>query len=151
MSENKVWVPDKKQAAFDFVVGTLAECEHGLAAVLKLEGKGIPSPLPAYSTFMQWIHDDVAAGSPLKLADRYARAREAQQDFIADMLNERALQLVVPNPTHSIDPANFREYKDAVKWNAAKVHPKKYGDRNETTVKTDPAAPPVFTLKIDNS
>lgn len=121
-----VWVPDKKQAAFDFVVATLAECEHGLAAVLALKGEGIPEPLPAYSTFMAWLDEDTKAGSPLKLAERYARAREAQQEFIADMLNERALQLVVANPTHSIDPACFREYKDAVKWNAAKLHPKKY-------------------------
>lgn len=55
--------------------------------------------------------------------DNYARAREAQADYLADE--------VVAIADEEADPAKARVRVDARKWYAGKLKPKKYGDKQQ--------------------
>jgi hypothetical protein len=71
--------------------------------------------LPAERTVYQWLQANPA------FAQKYARARERQQDREADRIVEIA---------DSAEDANLARLQiDARKWRASKLAPKKYGDR----------------------
>jgi hypothetical protein len=136
------WTPDKIKIAVDTICEALAASELGLEHICNAD-KNVPSA----STFYEWLNESAA------IAEQYAHARELQGIFCTDNAGVLATQLVAKNPTHSIDPQNFRAYLDAVKWRASKLAPKNFGDKFETTVKGDVDNPiaHTFTLKIDNS
>jgi hypothetical protein len=82
------------------------------AALYKLcEEDGFPGEKTVY----QWLdkHED--------FAQKYARARELQQDREADK--------IVSIADETDDPNKARLQIDARKWRASKLAPKKYGDR----------------------
>ena len=71
--------------------------------------------MPGESTVYQWL-----AAKP-DFAEKYARARERQQDRRVDEIIEIA--------DKDDDPNRARVRIDARKWAASKLAPKKYGDR----------------------
>jgi hypothetical protein len=76
--------------------------------------------MPAASTFLLWAGEDAA------LAERYARAREAR----ADVLAEEVLEIADDDQNKIAENANHARIKiDARKWAAAKMNPRRYGDK----------------------
>jgi len=76
--------------------------------------------MPAMMTVMDWAADKE------DFRIRYARAREAQAEFMDGAILEAA-------ENADADPQAARVKIDAYKWRAAKLAPKKYGDA--TTIK----------------
>jgi hypothetical protein len=101
--------------------------------------------MPNISTVFRWLGDDRYA----KFRDQYARAREAQADTLADeiiyLADTPKVGTVTTVKAVTIDGASVEEVTtkkldmighrrlqvDARKWLAAKLAPKKYGDRLE--------------------
>ncbi len=82
--------------------------------------------MPAISTVMGWLfngkHDDFSA--------QYARAREAQAELRADEITDIA-DGVEHGASEAVQAARLRV--DARKWIAAKLLPKRYGDKIQHT------------------
>jgi hypothetical protein len=88
-------------------------------------------------TFFEWIKEDA------ELSNRYARAREAQAELLADQIIEiaddstndtktivgKAGDLIEVENTEWTNRSKLRV--EARKWIAAKLKPKKYGDKVE--------------------
>lgn len=74
--------------------------------------------MPGKTTLFKWLaeHDD--------FANLYARARDER----ADMLADEVVNIADTDP----DPNKARVRIDARKWWAAKVNPKRYGDKLQT-------------------
>lgn len=89
----------------------VATSELGLAAILKRKG------MPGYSTVMQWLDR-----KPM-FAEMYARAKEAQADLMAG----RIVEIADSAGAEDVNVARLRV--DARKWVAAKLKPRKYGER----------------------
>jgi hypothetical protein len=71
------------------------------------------------STFLDWVAEDP------QLAEQYARARTLQAEHYADE--------IVRIADSAIDAQKARLQVDARKWVAAKLLPKKYGDKLDVT------------------
>lgn len=76
--------------------------------------------MPSVRSVLRWVGDDADFGT------EYARAREAQAEFMDDKITTAA-------DMAGADPQAARVKIDAYKWRAAKLAPKKYGDA--TTIK----------------
>jgi len=90
------------------------------------EGKSLRSicsakKLPSCSTIFLWL------SKYPEFSEQYARAREAQADYLVDEVIGIADEPVLS----SEQVARNRLRVDARKWMAAKLRPKKYGDRIE--------------------
>lgn len=72
--------------------------------------------LPSRSTVYNWIDDNA------DLLDKYTRARERQADFLADEIVK-----IADNPEGDWQRDRLRV--EARKWTAAKLRPRKYGER----------------------
>jgi hypothetical protein len=72
---------------------------------------------PAPSTICLWLKDDAA------FAEHYAHARERQADHFADEIIE------IADKAQAADYNVARLRVDARKWKAAKLAPKKYGEK----------------------
>lgn len=95
--------------------------------------------MPARSTVHLWLIENP------HFADQYARAREAQADTYADEILDIAddgsndfVERERPDGTtyEAVDQENIQRSKlrvDARKWVAAKLKPKKYGDKIDVT------------------
>jgi hypothetical protein len=83
--------------------------------------------LPDYTTIDRWLT------ASEELRQRYARAKEAQADYMADEMMQ-----IADNTT---DPQKARLQLDTRKWLAAKLKPKKYGDK-QTVENTGPDGGP---------
>lgn len=93
--------------------------------------------LPGQTTVFKWLN------SYPEFAKQYARAREAQADFIADEILEIAdksrmgIKTVVKETHTEITEGDMvdrsRLMIDARKWRAGKLAPKKYGDKIDLT------------------
>lgn len=105
----------------DLMTRICARISKGESLTKICKEKGVPD----FSTIMRWLADSD------ELRDQYAGAREASADFYADEIVEIA--------DTEADPNRARVRIDARKWCAAKLKPKKYGDR--TTLDTDPDRP----------
>lgn len=114
---------------------------------------------PAPATFRLWVVNDTDG-----LADRYARAREAQGMHWADEILEAADDATNDwvervNRRGETERAVDREHiqrsalrVDARKWLLAKLHPQLYGERvaHQALGKDGkPTEPPVFVLKVE--
>ena len=75
--------------------------------------------MPDKATIIRWL------GSNSDFCDQYARAREEQADFFADEIIEIAD--AVEEDSNAIAKAKLQI--EARKWRAAKLSPKKYGDK----------------------
>lgn len=118
--------------------------------VLIAEGKPLTkickmNGMPSLATVYRWLSTDK------KFQDMYARARDDQADTMADEITEIADQTPEMEPVldkegnviemrmHSAYVQWQRNRVDARKWVAAKLKPRKYGDRQ--VVAGDPEAP----------
>lgn len=135
------------QELFDRICEDVATTSQGLQKICNKHGV-------SSSAFYVWIKDDK------DLLDRYTRAREQQADLLADEIIEIADDGT--NDTKTIRGKDGSEIEvedtewtnrsklrvEARKWIAAKLKPKKYGDRldHDVTVKQEQ---PLFPPKQD--
>lgn len=120
------------------------------------EGKSLRSVclmegMPHISTVLDWVNRRP------EFAEQYAHAREARADMLVeDMLHiaDTPQEGVVTKETEKgtfVTTGDMIEHRrlqvDARKWNAARMAPKKYGDKSETTHKGDAMAPVTLVLQ----
>ena len=127
-----------REAVMDVVCNALASSSKSIKTVLSegYEGKGLPD----YATLSRWLEDDAS------LCNRYARAKEAQADFLAEELVELHNKAWVPvlddlgapmldaqsRPYMVVDKSSVAVVKleaDNKKWLMEKLKPKKYGSK----------------------
>jgi membrane protein implicated in regulation of membrane protease activity len=89
---------------------------------------------PSHAVFYRWLdkYSDVR--------DKYARARQQQQDFEAD-------NIIIIADTEPI-PDKARVRIDARKWRASKLAPKKYGDSVTQTVQNPDGSAVVNAISV---
>ncbi|MBI9081885.1 MAG: hypothetical protein JEY79_19365 [Pseudodesulfovibrio sp.] len=90
---------------------------HGLPEIVAMPD------MPSRSTIYEWISRNAQA------SDMYARAREEQADYMADQ--------IVRIADEEYDPQKARVRIDARKWVAAKLKPRRYGDKVQADVTGD--------------
>lgn len=76
------------------------------------------SVMPSTETFFKWMRDDE------DLLDMYARAKEATAYIYAEQIIE-----IADTAKNRVEVEKARIQVDARKWLAAKLLPKKYGDK----------------------
>ncbi len=108
----------------------VATTEHGLATILKAKG------MPHYATVMRWLNEHA------DFRDMYARAKEEQADLMAD----RIVEIADGASPEDVQVARLRV--DARKWAAAKLKPRKYGDRVTQEVSGVGGAPIEATVNL---
>ena len=83
---------------------------------------------PGYSTIWEWIQDNRNS-----FADLYAKAKEAQADYLCDSILTiiDKPETFIENGIERNDVAMCRLKVDALKWQAMKLKPKKYGERQQ--------------------
>lgn len=98
----------------------LAEIQTGrsLRQVCKEEG------MPHFATVLRWVASDA------DFATKYARARMAQADTLFDRMEEVEEQV----SAGTMDSHAARVVLDSMRWRAAKLAPKVYGDRLDVSV-----------------
>jgi hypothetical protein len=79
--------------------------------------------MPSIDAVMNWQRDDP------DFAYRCARARELQ----AEVMDEKILSVAERVENGEMDPHAARVVLSAYQWRAAKLAPKKYGEKIETT------------------
>lgn len=84
---------------------------------------------PSHDTIHRWINENYQG-----FADQYARAKENQADFLVDNM----LFIIDKPETYTDEQGNVRNdvammrlKTDVYKWQAGKLRPKKYGDRQQ--------------------
>ena len=92
------------------ILRRLSSSNRSIAKICKK--KYLPSP----ETFYCWLEADRA------LADRYAKARQQQIDYLAGQILELA-------ENDNRNPLAVRNHIDANKWLCSKLRPEKYGDK----------------------
>ena len=121
----------------DYVCDALATSSRGLGNIIK-QGEEELKSYPTYSTIMLWLSEDEA------LSERYARAKEAQADFMADEMIDIAddgrndwMKRQQGNG-ETVDVLNNEVIQrskiriDTRKWLASKLKPKKYSEKLQT-------------------
>jgi hypothetical protein len=81
--------------------------------------------LPCYTTILCWLTDP----DKKEFKQNYLLAREAQADLLCDEILEIADEAGGEKDS-TIDVSRARLRIDARKWKAAKLAPKKYGDKS---------------------
>ncbi len=82
--------------------------------------------MPSLKSVVKWLNEDK------NFQDKYSVARENRGDLYGEMINDIALEVL----TGKIDWQRARVTIDALKWTSARMSPKKYGDRQDITVKS---------------
>ena len=109
--------------------------------------------MPNRSTVFRWLADE----SRKEFRDQYARAREAQADFLADEIleiaDDTARDTIVTEKNGEQPNSEWitrsRLRVDARKWLASKLAPKKYGDKVELSGTGEGGAIVVATTPLD--
>lgn len=134
---------DKNKVA-DIVCNAIATSSKSIATILGAGHDG--RTLPDYATFARWLGEADCDW----LRDQYARAKEAQADFMAEEMAELHEKAWVPIILENGEPLKDKDGKlvrtvnkasaaavrleaDNKKWLMAKLKPKKYGEKVETT------------------
>jgi len=148
MLNDKEW---NKDLVMNHICDQLATTSNGIGTILKLGYQG--KDLPSYSSIMAWLADDE------QILDRYARAKEAQADYMADEILD-----IADDGTNDwmerkdkddqglgwqLNGEHVQRSKlriESRKWLASKLKPKKYGDK--TTIAGD-AENPLAVLTMD--
>jgi hypothetical protein len=112
MANDQAW---NKELVMEYLCEQTACSSAGLATILAAGCNGLT--LPDYTTIDRWLSADE------QLRQRYARAKEAQADYMADEMMQIA--------DTTTDPQKARLQLDTRKWLAAKLKPKKYGEKQE--------------------
>lgn len=113
-----VWTPERRLEAWQ-------EIERRL-----VEGEGIDKicgdkHLPAYSTVFAWLGEDA------DLDHRYIRARESQQHLLAakgQTLANQTLERAQNGEASKEEISAVREVLQQLRWQAARLAPKTFGD-----------------------
>ncbi len=126
-----------REKVMDYICDELATSSRGLGNILKYAEEKLER-VPSYSQVMRWIDAEE------ELRDKYARAKEAQADFMADEMLDIAddarndwmtKQNGSGDPYKVIDTETIQRSKlriDARKWLASKLKPKKYSEKLQT-------------------
>lgn len=133
----------------DIVCERIASSSKSIATILAAGYDGYD--LPGYATICRWLAEEDAEGrNPLR--DRYARAKEAQADYMAEELAELHEKAWVPmiddetgEPVRDKDgrvlryvdkssAAVVRLEAENKKWLMGKLKPKKYADKQQHEV-----------------
>lgn len=120
-----------RTATMEYVCELIA-CGKSLLSICKLEG------MPTYAAIMKWLNADS------ELVEMYERAHLAQAGYLAEETIELAdncrlgQKRTVKDGEVEVVTADMVERTrlqiDARKWYAAKLNPRKYGDRLQTDV-----------------
>lgn len=145
-----------KQKVMDIVCNAIATSAKSISTILGQGFNGVT--LPDYATFARWLGEPGADA----LRDQYARAKDAQADFMGEemielhakawvpVLNSDGLPIMVNDkPLMTVDKASaalVRLEAENKKWLMGKLKPKKYGDR--TTLAGD-AENPLAVLTME--
>jgi len=115
----------------DRICEVISNSSKGIHAVCQEEG--MPSP----STVFKWLSENKT------FSDKYARAKEAQADFmgeeminLADTYRKTEIEYHSDQGSSTTTQDNVQRSKlqiEARKWLMAKLHPKKYGDKMDVT------------------
>ena len=81
--------------------------------------------MPSLKSVVKLLNEDT------DFQDKYSVARENRGDLYGEMINDIALEVL----TGKLDWQRARVTIDALKWTSARMSPKKYGDRQDITVK----------------
>jgi hypothetical protein len=93
-------------------------CEgESLRAICRTEG------YPAPSTVILWTNNDPA------FAEQYARARDERADVYFDRIDD--VSDAAASAETAVEVAGLRLKADNIKWQLARMAPKKYGDKLE--------------------
>ena len=90
------------------------------------------------TTFMTWLKDHPEA------AEQYARAREARGMYYGERISEIADRTL----NGEYDPAAARVAVDALKWTAARMAPKGFGDKVQAEI-SGPNGGPIQVTRIE--
>ena len=118
------------EEAADIICEKIATSSIGLKHICDNDDR-----LPVYQTVFRWLADPKNA----TFRDKYARAREAQAELLADEIiqisddgtNDTQINEDGMLVTNYDNIQRSRLRVDARKWKASKLYPKKYGDRME--------------------
>jgi hypothetical protein len=148
MLNEKDW---NKEMVMNHICDQLATTSYGIGTILKLGLNG--NGLPSYSSIMSWLDSDET------LLDRYTRAKEAQADFMADEILDIAddgtndwmerYSKDGESIGYQVNGEHVQRSRlriESRKWLAAKLKPKKYGEK--TTIAGD-AENPLAVLTMD--
>lgn len=142
MLDNKEW---DRVKVLKFICEKTALSSMSLASILKL-GVDTFDTFPGYSTVRAWIAEDA------KVSDLYARAKEDQADYmseeILDIADDSRNDYITKmskngNEYEAVDNEAIQRSRlrvEARKWLAAKLKPKRYGDKLslDATVSANP-------------
>lgn len=98
------------------------------------------SGMPTASTVCKWLVEKP------DFSEQYAKARDAQAETLADEIVD-----IADGEHKDSDPARDRLRVDARKWVAAKLKPKKYGDRQLLGSDPDNPLPAGVTVTFRNT
>ena len=90
---------------------------ESLRAICRTEG------FPSHSTVMDWVNADAG------FADHYARAKDERADLYFDRLDDVSTE--AEQAETAVKVAGLRLKADNIKWQLARMAPKKYGDKLE--------------------
>lgn len=118
----------------EIVDAILTQIAEGRSLVSILKSR---ADFPVYSSFMEWVSQDKV------LAERYAKAKEDQADYLAEELLDIAddgsndwMETNDPeNPGWKLNGEHYQRSRlrvDTRKWIASKLKAKKYGDYQRT-------------------
>lgn len=96
--------------------------------------------MPSASTVCRWLSQNEA------FREQYAHARDAQADTLADAILDIADGSEVAEPD-AVQVARDRLRVDSRKWLAAKMAPKRYGDKVALTGGSDGDAPLTVVIR----
>lgn len=129
-----IWDRDK---CIDHLCDELATSSKGVGSVIR-SATAKWGDYPRYSTLMDWLDKEES------YAEKYARAKEAQADFMVEEILEisddgrndfiESLDKDEQPMGYKLNGEHVQRSKlrvDARKWVAAKLKPKKYGDKLE--------------------
>ena len=111
---------------FNDICDAISNSERGLVSICA--EKGIKT-----NTFYNWLHEDA------ELLNKYARAKELQAEYMAEQIlliaDDKNGDIITGQFGEASNNANVSRSKlqvEARKWLAAKLLPKKYGDKIQT-------------------
>lgn len=120
-----------------------------------IEGKSLRTiclaeEMPNISTVVRWLADNE------EFRAQYARAKDDQADTLAEEIlhiadhTQLGIKRKIIGDKVEVQEGDMTEHRklqiDARKWIAARLKPKKYGDKVEQTHKGDPSAPIQITV-----
>ena len=101
--------------------------------------------MPSTTSVMRWLQSDEEWG--VAFCGQYARARREQAELNA----ERLIEVAEDAEETSAGVQKARLLSDNIKWSAAKLLPKVYGDRLDVTVDASSLPPPQVIVQIVNA